>query len=131
MSIDGLKSRAGQGHERRDSRRRRGGRGKRGHDDSSLSPKEAPHRKPPSPKLADLIMSALKARAKAQGQGLEPQSLQPPAQEPQYAAAKGDNRAVCPLDVDPKVASATGDEPAADLRRCPIATATHRRYHCT
>lgn len=61
---------AGQGAERKESRRRRGGRGKRSHEDS-LS--ESSHRKPPSPKLADLIMPALKAKEKAQSEALERQ----------------------------------------------------------
>ena len=79
---------AGQGQERKESRRRRGGRGKRNNIDDSL---EGSHRKPPSPKLADLIMPVLKAREKAQSEALEKQrgGSAPPEGAP--APEEGDN----------------------------------------
>ena len=61
---------AGLGQDRKEGRRRRGGRGRRGHDESSL---DSAHRKPASPKLADLIMPALKAKALAQSQAQDAQ----------------------------------------------------------
>ena len=97
---------AGQGREPREARRRRGGHGKRSHDDST-SP-SLDHRKPPSPKLFDMIMPAL-AKAKAQSEALEKQMCGSGAQEGKTAPVPG-------ADADSNV-TASSEELAADLRR--------------
>ena len=86
-SCRGETSRCNAGHERKEPRRRRGGRGKRNNVDDTL---EGAHRKPPSPKLADLIMPVLKAREKAQSEALEKQrgSSVPPDGNPASEAGE-------------------------------------------
>lgn len=103
---------AGQGNERRESRRRRGGRGKRNHEDSSESPIQGSHRTPASPKLADIIMPALKAKAAAQSQSqaLVVQVEGAGTQEGKPAAARGAG------DAEGKD-TAGGEDATADARR--------------
>jgi hypothetical protein len=103
---------AGQGNERRESRRRRCHRSKRNHEDSSESPIQGSHRKPASPKLADLIMPALKAKTKAQSQSqaLGAQAEGAGAREGRPAPAKGVG------DAEGK-GTAGGEDAAADTRR--------------
>ena len=103
---------AGQGNERRESRRRRGGRGKRNHEDSSGSPIQGSHRTPASPKLANIIMPALKAKAAAQSQSqaLEVQAEGAGTQEGKPAAAKGAGNAE-------GKGTAGGEDATADARR--------------
>ena len=96
---------AGLGQDCKEGRRRRGGRGRRGHDESSL---DSAHRKPASPKLADLIMPALKAKALAQSQA---QDAQMSAQEASPVRSSG--AADSPIQ-DRKA----GNDPAEDPRRC-------------
>ena len=102
-----MKCGVGQVAERKESRRRRGGRGKRGHEDA-LS--EGAHRKPPSPKLADLIMPALKAKEALERQrgGSAPQEGAPaPAACEGAAGAAGGNAE----------GSAAGEATPAEARR--------------
>ncbi len=98
---------AGLGQDRKEGRRRRGGRGRRGHDESSL---DSAHRKPASPKLADLIMPALKAKALAQSQA---QDAQMSAQEAKGSPVRSSGAADSPTQ-DRKA----GNDPAEDPRRC-------------
>ena len=98
---------AGLGQDRKEGRRRRGGRGRRGHDESSL---DSAHRKPASPKLADLIMPALKAKALAQSQA---QDAQMSTQEAKGSPVRSSGAADSPTQ-DRKA----GNDPAEDPRRC-------------
>ena len=97
---------AGLGQDRKEVRRRRGGRGRRGHDESLVTA----HRKPASPKLADLIMPALKAKALAQSQA---QDAQMGAQEAKGSPVRSSGAAGSPTQ-----GKKAGDDPAEDPRRC-------------
>ena len=98
---------AGLGQDRKETRRRRGGRGRRGHEESSL---DTAHRKPASPKLADLIMPALQAKALAQSQDLDAQMS---TQEAKASPARSTGAADSPTQ---------GTKPGNDLAEDP------RRY---
>lgn len=98
---------AGLGQDRKETRRRRGGRGRRSHDDSSL---DTAHRKPASPKLADLIMPALKAKALAQSQA---QDAQMGTQEAKGSPVRSTGAADSPTQ-----GGKPGNDLAVDPRRC-------------
>ena len=98
---------AGLGQDRKEARRRRGGRGKRSHDESHL---DLAHRKPPTPQLADLIMPALKAKALAQSQAQDAQiSAQEAKDSPVRATGAADS---------PTQGRKPGSDLAEDPRRC-------------
>ena len=98
---------AGRGQDRKEGRRRRGGRGRRGHDESSL---ETAHRKPANPKLADVIMPALKAKALAQSQAQDAQmSTQEAKGSPVRSAGAADS---------PSQGTKPGNDLTEDPRRC-------------
>ena len=98
---------AGLGQDRKEARRRRGGRGRRGHDESSVN---MAHPKPPNPKLADLIMPALKAKALAQSQA---QDAQMSTQEAKGSPERGTGAADSPTQ-----GKKPGNDLAEDPRRC-------------
>lgn len=68
------------------------------------------HRKPPSPKLADLIMPAIKAREKARSEAAEKQASSCAPQESQPAPAAGGDTTE---GIDGEASSASAEASAA------------------